>query len=127
MATRSNMVKSGLGLALFVMAALSAVILISVVLGYCLHWLIPAINLASATTIGALAFFFFGQACIQFYCASIILEATNANLLNSDDDEDRSLLSDDQIDEVADRIIHSIFARGDGAARKLSRLRRAGK
>jgi hypothetical protein len=135
MMRRDDMAKMVLGTSFLIIATLSVFMLMSVLAGFCLNWLVPSIEFSSATTVGAIAVFFVGRSAVYLVSTAVSFDA--ARLKNSDEededdededeDEDETILSDEQVEEVADKIIDSIMSRGDFSPRRRAAMRRAGK
>ncbi|MDA1051739.1 MAG: hypothetical protein O3C40_14815 [Planctomycetota bacterium] len=94
---------------------MSVVILVGVGAGYCIHRLVPDIDLGSATVIGVLAF-------ITVIYAMLRLLQTSAGITSvdgsSDEDADDTVLSDEQVEYVTDQLTDAILTNLGRSRRK---------
>ncbi len=78
--------------------------------GLVLHWFVPSVDLSAAAICGTVATGF-GIA----FCAAIMILMSKlmaqAPSMDTDDEDDSDLMSEDQVDEIADRLTEAFLLR----------------
>ena len=102
------MVVAMLGIMLLTM--MSVLLGIGVGAGWLVHWFLPSIELGSAVVVGVLA-----TGLGIAFCAAIVnqiqIMIADASSKYSDDSEDSDLLSEDQVDKIAEQLTEAFLFR----------------
>jgi len=103
-------------------ALMSVAIAVGLAAGYCLHWLVPGIDMGLATVVGELSFF-----CVALVVALCLLASSYRHLAeNVSDGDENEGWSDEQVEYVADQVSETVLAnldRSSGSRGRSSRPR----
>jgi divalent metal cation (Fe/Co/Zn/Cd) transporter len=94
---------------------MSVVILVGLGVGYCLHQLVPEVDLGSATVIGVLAIISGVYCILQLLRASASLKSVETSFA---EDADDPVLSDEQVEYVTDQLTDAILTNLGRSRRK---------
>lgn len=100
---------------------MSVAIAVGLAAGYCLHWLVPGIDLGMATVVGELSFF-----CVVLVVTLCLLASYLKPAENASDWEANESWSDEQLEYVADQVSEAVLAnleQTSGSRRRSSRTR----
>lgn len=105
---------------------ISFVTLVGLGAGYCLHWLVPAIDLGAATIIGVLAFLTVTFIVLKVF--QLAAFASPPHIADAEDEEEvEEILSEEQVDLMADQLSEAVLmkiGRWPGKQRGRSRSQR---
>ena len=97
-------------LGIMLLAMMSVLLVVGLGAGWLVHWFLPSIEVGSAAVCGILATGFG-----IVFCATIVIllqkAVAEASSRDTDDSDDSDPLSEDQVDEIADRLTEAFLFR----------------